>query len=87
MPFIRFLVSKRLTYRFKLVAVILLLGKVMPTCSRYTEKGLVYIIIIALFSRQLFSCAKCTKSNIYLFCNICLVFNIKCIFLTRFYAL
>ena len=50
MPFIKSLVFKRLAYYFKLVAVILLLSKIMPTYSRYTEKGLVYIIIIALFS-------------------------------------
>ena len=47
MPFIRSLVSKRTTYCFKLVAVILLLSKIMPTYSYYMEKGLVYIIIIA----------------------------------------
>ena len=50
MPLIRFLVSKRLVYYFKLVAIILLLGEIMPTCSRCTEKGLVYIIIMALSS-------------------------------------
>ena len=50
MPFIRFLAFKRLTCYFKLVAVIFLLGKIIFTYSRYTEKGLVYIAIIALFS-------------------------------------
>ena len=48
MPFIRFLVFKHFTYYFKLVAVILLLNKIIPTYSCYAEKGLVYIIIIAL---------------------------------------
>ena len=48
MPFIRFLVSKYAAYYFKLVAVILLLSKIMPTYSCYVEKGLVYVIIIAL---------------------------------------
>ena len=48
MPLIRSLVFKRLAYYFKLVAVILLLSKIMPTYSYYAEKGLVYIIIIAL---------------------------------------
>ena len=51
MPFIRSLVFKYLACCFKLIAVILLLGKIMPTYSRYTEKGLVYIIIMALSSR------------------------------------
>ena len=50
MSFIRSLVSKRLAYYFKLVAVILLLGKIMPAYLRYMGKGLIYIIIIALFS-------------------------------------
>jgi hypothetical protein len=50
MPFIRSLVSEYLARHFKLVAIILLLGKIMPSCSRYLEKGLVYIIITALFS-------------------------------------
>ena len=47
MPPIRFLAFKRATYCFKLVAVILSLGKIMPTYSCYMEKGLVYIAIIA----------------------------------------
>ena len=44
MPLIRSLASKRYTY---IIAVILLLGEIMPTYSRYAEKKLVYIIIIA----------------------------------------
>ena len=44
MPFIRSLASKRRTC---VVAVILLLGKIMPTYSCCVLKGLVYIIIIA----------------------------------------
>jgi hypothetical protein len=47
MPLIRSLVFKYLAHRSKLVAVIFLLNKIMPSCSRYKEKGLVYIIIIA----------------------------------------
>ena len=50
MPSIRFLASKRLMRYFKLVTVILLLGKIIPTYSYYAEKGLVYITIIALFN-------------------------------------
>ena len=83
MPFIRSLVSKRLTHYFKLVAVILLLGEIMPTYSYYTEKGLVYIIIITLSSRQPSSCTKYTKLNMGLSCNIRSVSNTKCIFLIR----
>ena len=47
MPFIRSLVFKRTACYFKLVAIILLLSKIMPTYSYYAEKGLVYITIIA----------------------------------------
>ena len=47
MPFIRSLVFKRTAYYFKLVAVILLLSKIIPTYSCYVEKELVYIIIMA----------------------------------------
>jgi hypothetical protein len=50
MPSVRSLISKYLAHRFKLVAVILLLNKIIPTCSYYTKKGLVYVTIIALFS-------------------------------------
>ena len=84
MPFIRSLVSKRAAYCFKLVAMILLLGKIMPTYSYYMEKGLVCIIIIAPLSRQPFFYTKYTKSNIYLSCNIRLVSNAKCAFLIYF---
>ena len=48
MPFIRSLASKR---RACVVTVILLLGEIMPTYSRYILKGLVYIIIIAFLGR------------------------------------
>ena len=48
MPPIRSSASKCLTRHFKLVAVILLLSKIMPTYSYYAEKWLVYITIIAL---------------------------------------
>ena len=47
MPLIRFLAFKCATYYFKLVAVILLLGEIMPTYFYYVLKGLVYVIIIA----------------------------------------
>ena len=72
MPFIRYLASKRRTY---IIAVILLLGEIMPMCSRCTKKKLVYIIIAAPFSHQLSFCVKCTKSNIYSSCNVRLVLD------------
>ena len=87
MPFIRSLVFKRTAYYFKLVAVILWLGKIMPTYFYYIEKGLIYITIIAPLSRQPSFYTKCTKLNIRLSCNVRLVFNTKYIFLARFYIL
>ena len=85
-PLIRSSVFKRLAYYFKLVAIILLLSEIMPAYLHYTKKGLVCIIIIALFSCQLSSYAKCIKSNICSFCNIHLMSNAKCTFLIYFYT-
>ena len=78
MPFIRFLVFKYTTYYFKLVAIILLLNKIMPTYSYYIKKGLVYIIIIALSGRQPFSYTKYTKLNMRSSYDIKSVSNTKC---------
>ena len=78
MPFIRSSVFKRTTYCFKLVAVILLLSKIIPTYSYYMEKGLIYITIIASLSRQPSSYAKYTKLNIRLSYNIRSVSNTEC---------
>ena len=50
MPLIKSLVSKRSACYSKLVAIILSFSKIIPACSCYIKKGLVYIIIIALFS-------------------------------------
>jgi hypothetical protein len=50
MPPIRSLAFKRLACYSKLVAIILLLSKIMPSYSCYIEKGLIYITITALFS-------------------------------------
>jgi hypothetical protein len=50
MPPVRSLISKHLAYYSKLVAVILLFSKIMPSYSYYIEKGLVYITIATLFS-------------------------------------
>ena len=81
MPPIRSLASKRRAY---IVAVILLLGVIIPSYSYYKEKKLVYIIIITLFSYQPSSYFKCTKLNIYLSCNVKSVSNTKCMF--RFFC-
>ena len=85
MPFIRSSASKCFTYCFKLVAVILLLSKIIPTYLQYAEKGLIYITIMALFSRQPSSYVEYTKSNIRSSCNVYLVFNTEYAFLTRLY--
>jgi hypothetical protein len=50
MPPVRSLAFKHLACCSKLVAVILLLSKIMPACSCCAKKGLIYIIIMALFS-------------------------------------
>ena len=81
MSFIRFLASKYYTY---IVILILSLSVIMPIYSHYIKKKLVYIIIVALFSRQPFSYSKCIKLNIYSSCNIRSVFNTKYIFLIYF---
>ena len=85
MPSIRSLVSKYFTYYFKLVAVILSLSKIMPTCFCYIEKGLVYTIIAALSSRQLSLYTKYIKLNIHSSCNVQSVFNTKYIFFIYLY--
>ena len=74
MPPVRSSASKRRTY---IVAVILLLGEIMPTCSCCVLKGLVYIAIIAPLGRQPSFYTKCTKSNMRLSCNVRLVSNTK----------
>ena len=72
--------SKRRAY---IIAVILLFNKIMPTCSHYMLKRLVYIIIIAPLGCQPSFYTKYTKLNIRLSCDIRLVFNTKCICLIR----
>ena len=80
MPLIRSLVFKRRTY---IVAVIILLSKIMPTCSCCVLKGLVYIAIIALLGRQPFFYTKYIKLNMRSSCDIRLVFNAKYAYLIR----
>ena len=87
MPPVRSSAFKCLVYYFKLVAIILLLNKIIPTYSCCVEKGLVYIIIIALFSYQPSFYTEYIKLNICFSYNIYSVFNTKCIFLVYFYPL
>ena len=87
MPPIKSLASKCTAYYFKLVTVILLLSKIMPTYSYYMEKRLVYIIIIAPLDRQPFFYTKCIKLNMRSPCNIKLVSNTKYMFLIYLYTL
>ena len=74
MPFIKSSASKR---RLRLVSLILSLGEIMPSCSCYIEKRLVYIAIIAPLGCQPSFYAKYIKLNMRSSCDIRLVFNIK----------
>ena len=74
MPPIRSLTFKRYIY---VIATILLLGEIILIYSRCAKKKLVYITIIALFSRQPSSYIKYTKLNIRLSCNVKSVSNTK----------
>ena len=56
-------------------------------CSCYILKKLIYIAIVSFFSCQLSSYTKYIKLNVYLFCDIRLVFNTKCICFMRLYIL
>ena len=84
MLFIKSLASECYTY---IIALILLLGTIMPTYFYYTKKKLVCIIIAALFSHQPSSCSKYIRSNIYSSYNIKLVSNAKYVFLIYLYSL
>ncbi len=57
-------------HRVILIALILSISKVMPSCSYYIKKGLVYIAIVALSSHQPLFYAKCIKANMRLSYNI-----------------
>ena len=84
MPFVKSLAPKHCA---RVVAVILLLSKIMPTYFCCVLKGLVCIIIIALLGRQPSSYTKCIKLNMHLSCNIRLVFNAKYAFFIYSYIL
>jgi len=63
-----------------LITLILFVSKVMPSCSYYIKKGLVYIIIAALSSHQPLSCAKYIKVNICSSYNVYSLSNAKYIY-------
>ena len=84
MPLIRSLAFKCRVY---IIAVILLLSEIMPTCFCCVLKGLVYIIIIALLGRQPSFYIKCTKLNIRSSYDVKLVFNAKYIYFIHSYVL
>ena len=67
MPPVRSLVS---VYYILLATSISLNSKIMSLYSYYMKKKLVYITIIALFSRQPSSYFKYTKANTYFFYNV-----------------
>ena len=87
MPPVRSLASKYTAYYSKLVVIIFLLGKIIPTYSYCMEKGLVYIIITALSSCQPSLYTEYIKLNIYTLCNIRSVSNTEYIFLVCFCSL
>ena len=77
MPFVRSLAS---TYYVLLTALISLNSKIISPYSHCAKKGLVCVVITALFSCQLFSYLECTKANTYSSYNMHSVFNNKYIF-------
>ena len=77
MPSIKSLVS---AYYALLAISISLNSKIISPCSYYIKKKLVCIIIIALSSCQPSSYFKCTKANVYFFCNVRSVFINKYVF-------
>ena len=70
MPPIRSLAFMRYTL---LATSISLNSKIISPYSYYAKKGLVYIIIITLFSYQPSFYSKCTKANTYFLCDMRLV--------------
>ena len=72
--------SEASIYYAALIALILFISEVIPSCSYYIKKGLVYVTIAALFGHQPLSYAECIKVNICLSYNICSVSSTKCIY-------
>ena len=60
--------------------LILLTRIVIGPCSRYLEKGLICVTIVAPSSRQPSSYSECIKFNIYSYYNIRLVSDGKYIY-------
>ena len=85
MPPSRFLISKHYT---RVVILILLLNKIIPSYSYCVEKRLFYITISAPFSYQPSFYTKCTKLNTYVLCDVRLVSFNKYTFLycVRYYT-
>ena len=79
-PSIRSSASKR---RSRIVSVILSLGKIISAYSRCAKKGLVYITIASLSSRQPSSYAKYIKANMRSSYNVRSVSNTKYTHLIR----
>jgi hypothetical protein len=75
MLFIRSTTSER---RALLMSSIILLGEIITSCSCYTKKKLLYIVITSLFKCQLSSYFKYTLANMQSSYNIYLVSLIKC---------
>jgi hypothetical protein len=69
-PSVKSLASKHLACHSKLITVIFSLSEIMPSCSCYKDKELVYIAIIAPSSYQPSSYSECTVLNIYSSCDI-----------------
>ena len=84
MPAIRLTASE---YYTLLASSIALNGEIINPYSRYIKKGLVYIIIADLSSRQPSSCSKYTKLNTRALYNMHSVSFNKCIFLAYFASL
>ena len=74
MPPIRSSASKRYT---RVVLTILSLSKVIPTCSRYAKKKLVYVAIVSPSGHQPSSYTKHTKANIRSSYNVRSISNTK----------
>ena len=82
MPLIR---SSTSSYYLYIILTILLLCKIMPSCSYYIEKKLIYIAIMALSSCQPSSYTKYIKLNIQLSCDAKSISNAKYIHLISLY--
>jgi len=58
-------------------AIILLLGKIMPSCSYCAKEGLICVIITSPINWQPSSYIKCTRANMWLSYNVRSVSNTK----------